>query len=68
MKLDKARQLSPADLGKEITKVRQQLVQLRSEVAMHKAKNLKALKSARRYLARLLTVRREKELISIEKA
>lgn len=64
MEIAKARQLNHQDLDKEITKVRNQIVKLSSDIIMHKLKNPRALRAARKYLARLLTIRREKEIIS----
>ncbi|MBN2585411.1 50S ribosomal protein L29 [Patescibacteria group bacterium] len=63
MELDKLRKLSEKDLAKEIAKLQDKLIQLQAEVAMHKAKNFRALRSARRDLARLLTIKNEQSII-----
>ena len=64
MELEKLRKLSETDLDKEILKLREKLIQLQAEVAMHQAKNFRALRTARRDHARLLTVKKEQAIIS----
>lgn len=63
MELDKVRKLSSADMNKEIAKTEGNIVQLSSEVAMHKLKNYRKLRTAKKYLARLLTVQKEKSIV-----
>lgn len=68
MELKKVRQLSDKDLIKEIVRLRNMVVQLRSETAMHKLKNYRSLRTSKRYLAQLLTTQQERKIISqIEK-
>jgi len=63
MELEKLRKLSLTDLAKEITKTTALVTQLKSETAMHRIKNWSRLREARRYLAKLLTIKREQEII-----
>jgi len=63
MELDKMRKLTDKDMATEIAKLREKLVYLQSEVAMHQAKNFRALRAARRELARLLTIQSEQTII-----
>lgn len=63
MELEKVRKLNPADLDKEIAKTESNIVQLNSEVAMHKLKNYRKLRATKKYLARLLTVHKEKSIV-----
>ena len=63
MELEKMRKLNDKELAKEIAKLREKLIQLQAEVAMHKAKNFRALRHARRELAQLLTVQNEQAII-----
>ena len=63
MELDKVRKLTAGELMKEIAKTESDVVHLRSEVAMHRVKNIQALASAKKYLSRLLTIKREQAII-----
>lgn len=63
MEIAKIRKLNPKELVAEIGKTKMQLVQLKSEVAMHRVKNWNSLTSARKYLARLLTIQNEQKII-----
>jgi len=63
MEIAKVRKLTPPELTDEINRVRQQVVQLRSEVAMHRIKNWRSLDLAKKYLARLLTIANEQTII-----
>jgi len=63
MKSDKVRKLSPTDLLKEIAKTVHTVAQLKSEVAMHRVKNWTSLRIAKKYLAQLLTIKHEQEII-----
>lgn len=64
MKIEKARQLDSKALAKEIDKIRDNIVKTRSEISMNRVKNYQSLKAAKRYLAQLLTVQKEKEIIN----
>ena len=63
MEITKARKLKPEELQKEVEKTQQQIVELRSEVAMRRIKNFNVLRNAKSYLARLLTIKREQMII-----
>lgn len=64
MKIEKARQLDDKALIKEIDKVRNNIVKIRSEISMNRIKNYQSLKATKKYLAQLLTVQKEKEIIN----
>ena len=64
MKIEKARQLDNKALVKEMDKVRDDIVKLRSEISMNRVKNYQNLKLSKKYLARLLTIQKEKEIIN----
>ncbi len=64
MKLEKVRQLKAQDLIKEIDKVKNMIAKLQSELAIHKLKNYRSLRASKKYLARLLTIEQEKEIIT----
>jgi len=63
MDIVKIRKLKSEELVAEISKTKAQIVQLKSEVAMHRIKNWHLLIIAKKYLARLLTVTKEQEII-----
>jgi len=63
MDITKARKLDTTELDKEIIKTESRIVELRAEIAMHRIKNWHSLKSAHKYLARLLTIKKEHEII-----
>ena len=63
MEIAKIRKLTPHELAGEIEKARQRAVELQSEVAMHRVKNWRTLNETKRYLARLLTIEKEQEII-----
>jgi ribosomal protein L29 len=63
MEIDKVRKLSQTDLSKEIDKTVNTVAQLKSEVAMHRIKNWTSLRTTKKYLAQLLTIKREQEII-----
>jgi ribosomal protein L29 len=63
MELDKVRKLSENDLAKDIAKLKEKLIQLQAEVAMHQTKNFRALRAARKDLAKLLTIQQEQAII-----
>jgi len=51
MKIEKARQLDNKALIKEMDKVRDDIVKLRSEISMNRVKNYQSLKLSKKYLA-----------------
>lgn len=63
MEKAKARKLTVDELAKEIAKAQARVVELRAEVILRRVKNMYALRSAKRYLAQLFTVAREREII-----
>ena len=63
MDIAKVRKLNTTELDKEIVKTTSHIVELRAEIAMHRIKNWNSLKSAHKYLARLLTIKKEHEII-----
>ncbi|HAR55027.1 TPA: 50S ribosomal protein L29 [Patescibacteria group bacterium] len=64
MDIAKLRKLKPAEVTKEIAEVMAKIVELRAEIAMHRVKNWHVLKTAKQYLARLLTIQQEHEIIN----
>ena len=64
MDITKARKLSVTELDKEIVKTISNVVELRAEIAMHRVKNWHSLASAKKYLARLLTIKKEHKIIN----
>ena len=64
MDITKARKLSSTELDKEIVKTISNIVELRAEIAMHRVKNWNSLSSAKKYLARLLTIKKEHKIIN----
>ncbi|MFH0912205.1 MAG: 50S ribosomal protein L29 [Patescibacteria group bacterium] len=65
MELAKIRKLSITELTAEIAKTRNNIVQLRAEVAMHRIKNWRSLAAAKQYLSRLLTIQKEQAIIKL---
>jgi len=63
MEIAKIRKLTSKELVAEISKTRDQVVELQAEVAMHRIKNLQALQQAKQYFARLLTIQKEQDII-----
>lgn len=63
MEIAKIRKLASKELIAEIGKAKVKIVQLKSEIAMHRIKNWRLLTSARKYLARLLTIQNEQKII-----
>lgn len=57
----KARTLSEEDLGKELEESRRSLFTLRLQAATHQLANHREIRKARKRVARLLTLRRERE-------
>ncbi len=56
MKVIDIRKLSTADLAKESTKLREEIVELRRRMHMGEVQNTKVLRNKRKDLARILTV------------
>lgn len=56
MKMLEIRKLSTADLTKESTKLREEIAELRRQIAMGEVQNSRAIRNKRRDLARMLTV------------
>jgi len=62
MEIDKARALSDAELEQALRDAKQDLWQARFELATRQLKDLSAIDRSRRDIARILTVRHEREL------
>jgi large subunit ribosomal protein L29 len=60
--LEKLRGMSPEEMAKEETEVRAQVWKLRLQLATGQLDNPQKVREARRDLARVLTVRRERQL------
>ena len=60
------RQLSDDDLSREINEAYRALFTLRFQHASRQLENYRELRWARRHIARLRTVRRERQLASVE--
>ncbi|MDQ5972318.1 MAG: ribosomal protein [Patescibacteria group bacterium] len=56
MKVIDIRKLSTADLAKESTKLREEIVELKRRMHMGEVQNTKVLRNKRKDLARILTV------------
>lgn len=56
MKMLEIRKLSTVDLTKESTKLREEIAELRRQIAMGEVQNSRAIRNKRRDLARMLTV------------
>ncbi len=63
MEIAKVRKLTAKEITAEIAKTRKNVVELQAEVAMHRIKNWHLLAAAKKYLARLLTIKREQTII-----
>lgn len=59
--VEKLRQMSPPELEVREKEIREQLFRLRFQLAGGQMESVKKLRELRREMARLLTVRREKE-------
>jgi large subunit ribosomal protein L29 len=66
LKAANARRLNDADLGKEINEAYRALFTLRFQHASRQLQNYRELRVARRRIARLRTIRRERELEAAE--
>ncbi len=62
MEIDKVRALSDAELEQALRDAKQGLWQARFELATRQLKDLSAIDRSRRDIARILTVRHEREL------
>lgn len=62
MKSSDIRKLSPADIRSEVAKRREELMDLRFQSAVGQASNPRRIRTAKREIARLLTVAREMEI------
>jgi large subunit ribosomal protein L29 len=62
MRTAELRRLTDAELASELANARDQLFNLRLQLSTRQLKNSAALGRARRDVARILTVRREREL------
>ena len=59
----KVRKLTANELAKEIAKTQAQVVELRAEIILRRVKNMHALRAVKHYLAQLLTIAQEREII-----
>jgi len=60
MKSSEARRLSPEEIAAEVEKRRQELLDLRIQAAVGQVSNPRRIRAAKREIARLLTIAREK--------
>ena len=63
MKAEEIRAISAEELAKRLLEARQEMFNLRLRDASRQLDNTSALRKARREVARLLTLKRERELI-----
>ncbi len=68
MKPSELRALSDEDLKKKLTEVREELFNLRFQMTAAQLENPKRIRWVRREIARIETVRRERELRDVEAA
>ena len=68
MKAKKYNEMSSVELGKELTKVKSQLFNLRFQHAAGQLTNNSALKNCKRDIARVNTILRQRELNLIDEA
>ena len=61
MKPSEIRDLSAADIASQVDDLREELLDLRFQAAVGQASNPRRIREAKREIARLLTVAREKE-------
>ncbi len=61
MKAEELRQLSPVELDTKEKEMREQLFRLRFQLAVGQMESVKRLRELKKDIARLLTVRRQKE-------
>ena len=62
MRVKEIRELSDEELKGKIDESRREIVQLRFELAARKLQNTAAIANAKKRLARLLTIKKEREL------
>ncbi len=62
MRVKEMRELSEEEIAGKIDDARREIVQLRFELATRKLRNTASLSNARKRLARLLTIKKEREL------
>lgn len=62
MRVKEIRELSSEEIAGKILDARKEIVQLRFELATRKLRNTAGISNARRRLARLLTISKEREL------
>jgi large subunit ribosomal protein L29 len=61
MKPNEARNLAPDEIHEEVAKRREELLDLRFQAAVGQASNPRRIRMAKREIARLLTIAKEKE-------
>lgn len=64
MKADEFRNLDGAEMGAKEAEMREQMFRLKFQLSMGQVDGLRKYRGLRKDLARLLTIRREKELAS----
>ncbi len=62
MKVEKVRDMTDAEIEEQLKSLRKELFNLRFQFATHQLNNPARLRLVRRDIARLLTIRREREL------
>ncbi|MCD6107263.1 MAG: 50S ribosomal protein L29 [Caldisericaceae bacterium] len=62
MKVEKVRDMTDAEIEEQLKSLRKELFNLRFQFATHQLNNPARIRLVRRDIARLLTVRREREL------
>ena len=68
MKIKEIRQLSDEEMGSELERLRRHLFDLRSQAVTEKLEDPSLMTKARRDIARLLTVARQRELAAAAEA
>ena len=68
MKVNEIRNLSTAELNEKIVSLREELFNLRFQLATGQLENLMRIREVRKTIARIKTVQREKELKAAHKA
>ena len=68
MKMEKIRELTDAELEKELTKMKNELFNLRFQHVTGQLENPMRMKDVKRDIARIKTVAREKEITNEERA
>ncbi|RLD20145.1 MAG: 50S ribosomal protein L29 [Caldiserica bacterium] len=62
MKVEKVRDMTDAEIEEQLKSLRKELFNLRFQFATHQLNNPARIRLVRRDIARLLTIRREREL------